>query len=63
MFHLKLLHNGSKVGSITVGHSMKLIEYFKERKFVKETLQYSEHNWKACGDLYTKHSCFAICGA
>ena len=65
-----LLHNGNKVGSVPVGHSVKLTESYEDIKFVLESLQYSQHNWKICGDLkiisvilglqagYTKHPCF-----
>ena len=64
-----LLHNGNKIGSIFVGHSVKLTEY-EDMKFLMESLQYSQNNWKICGDLkmisvvlglqvgYTKHPCF-----
>ena len=45
----QLLHN--KVGSVPVGHSMKLTESYENLKFVLESLQYSQHNWKICGDL------------
>ena len=52
-----LLHIGNKICSVPVGHCVKL------------TFQYSQHNWKICGDLkmisvvlgpqtgYTKHPC------
>ena len=65
-----LLHNGNKVGSVPVGHSVKLTECYEDIKFVLESLQYSQHNRKICGDLkmisvilglqagYTKQPCF-----
>ena len=65
-----LLHNGNKVGSVPVEHSVKLIECYEDIKFVLKSLQYSQHNWKISGDLkmisvilalqagYTKHPCF-----
>ena len=65
-----LLHNGNKVGSVPVRHSVKLTECYEDIKFVLESLQYSQHNWKIFGDLkmisvilglqagYTKHPCF-----
>ena len=65
-----LLHNGNKLGSVPVGHSVKLTETYENMKYLLEALQYSHHNWKICGDLkmisiilglqagYTKHSCF-----
>ena len=65
-----LLHNGNKVGSVSVGHSVKVTESYEDIRFVLESLQYSQHNWKICGDLkiisvilvlqagYTKHPCF-----
>ena len=65
-----LLHNGNKVCSVPAGHSVKLTECYEDIKFVLESLQYSQHNWKICGDLkiisviiglqasYTKYPCF-----
>jgi len=65
-----LLHIGNKLGSVPVGHSVKLAECYGDMKFVLECLQYSRHQWKICGDLkiisvilglqggYTKHPCF-----
>lgn len=65
-----LLHNGNKSGSVPVGQSVKLTECYEDMKFLLESLQYSQHNWKICGDLkmisivlglqagYTKHPCF-----
>ena len=46
-----LLHNGNKVGFVLVGHSVKLTECYKNIKFVLESLQYNQHNWKIRGDL------------
>ena len=49
---------------------MKLTESYEDIRFVLESLQYSQHNWKICGDLkiisvilglqagYTEHPCF-----
>ena len=68
-FKVVLLHNGNKVGSVPVGFSVKLTECYKDIKFVLESLQYSQHNRKICGNLkvisvilglqagYTKHTC------
>ena len=65
-----LLHNCNKVGSVPVGHSVKLIKCYEDIKFVLESLQYGKHNWKIYGDFkmilvilglqasYTKHPCF-----
>ncbi|XP_076804583.1 uncharacterized protein LOC143448650 [Clavelina lepadiformis] len=65
-----LLHNGNKIGSVPVGHSVKLTECYEDMKFLLKSLQYSQHKWKICGDLkmisillglqagYTKHPCF-----
>ena len=65
-----LLHNGYKVGSAPVGHSVKLTESYEDIKYVLNSLQYGQHNWKICGDLkivsvilglqagYTKYPCF-----
>ena len=63
-------YNGNKVGSVPVGHSVKLTESYEDIKYVLNSLQYGQHNWKICGDLkivsvilglqagYTKYPCF-----
>ena len=65
-----LLHNGNKTGSVPVGHSAKLTEWYEDMNLLFEFLQYSQHNWKICDDLkmisivlrlqvgYTKHPSF-----
>ena len=39
------------MGSVPVGHSVKLSECYEDMKFVLESLLCSQHNWKICGDL------------
>ena len=34
-----LLHNGNKIGSVPVGHSVKPTEYYEEMKFLLKSLQ------------------------
>ena len=65
-----LLHNGNKIGSVPVGHLVKLSECYKDMNLLLESVQYSQHNWKICSDLkmisvvlrlqvgYTKHPSF-----
>ena len=45
-----LLHNGNKIGSVPVGHSMKLTECYEDMKFLLESLLYSHINWKIRDD-------------
>ena len=46
-----LLHNWNEIGSVPVGPSVKLTECYEDMKFLLESLQYSQHNWKIFGDL------------
>ena len=67
-----LLHNGDKLGSVPVGHSVELGKSYEDMKYLLEVLQYSHQNWKICCDLkmisivlglqaeYTKHPCFFV---
>ena len=68
-----LLHNGNKIASVPIGHSVVLKEhylYLLSIKMVLDELRYQNHNWIICVDLkmvdfllgqqggYTKYSCF-----
>lgn len=47
-----LLHNGSKLGSLSIVHSTKVKEEFPTI-LVMEKIKYLEHNWVICVDLKT----------
>ena len=65
-----LLHNGNEFASIPIGHSVQMKESYDSMKQVLEKLNYSECNWKICGDFkfvcmllgqqggYIKYTCF-----
>ena len=65
-----LLHNGNKVASVPVGHSMEMSESYNNMELLLRKLKYKEHSWMVCGDLkviaivlglqggYTKYPCF-----
>lgn len=65
-----LLHNGNKVSSVPVGHSVQMSESYTNMELLLRHLQYKDHNWLICGDLkvialmlgmqggYTKYPCF-----
>lgn len=65
-----LLHNGNKVASVPVGHSVHMSESYSNMELLLRNLKYKDHNWMICGDLkvialvlglqggYTKFPCF-----
>lgn len=65
-----LLHNGNKYAPIPIAHSTKLKDTYENLQIVLEKINYSEHQWKVCGDLkistlilgpqsgFTKNPCF-----
>lgn len=65
-----LLHNGNKLASLPVGHSVHLEESYNDLAMILEKIKYQEHRWMVCGDFkiltmmlgqqagYTKYPCF-----
>ena len=65
-----LLHNGNKLASIPIGHSVQMKKTYKNMKIILDRMKYAEHDWVICGDLkvvsmllgqqsgYTKYPCF-----
>ena len=65
-----LLHNGNKLASIPIGHSVQMKETYENMKIILDRIKYAEHDWVICGDLkvlamllgqqsgYTKYPCF-----
>ena len=65
-----LLHNGNKLPSIPIGHSVWAKESYDEVKKTLKQINYDQHNWVTCVDLkmanfllgqqggYTKYPCF-----
>ena len=65
-----LLHNGNKLASIPIGHSVQMKETYENIKTILDRIKYAEHDWVICGDLkvlsmllgqqsgYTKYSYF-----
>ena len=65
-----LLHNGNKLPSIPVAHSVILKETYENLEFILKSINYVDHNWLICCDLkvvallnglqlgYTKFMCF-----
>lgn len=65
-----LLHNGNKLPSIPIGHSVHMKEEYSNVVLILEKIRYSEHEWRVCGDLkiismilgqksgYTKFPCY-----
>ena len=45
------MNNGNDLGSIPIDYSMNMIETYDNMKMVLEKIEYSQHNWKICGDL------------
>jgi hypothetical protein len=46
-----LLHNGNRVASVPVGHSVQMSENYNNMDLLLRSLNYSQHNWLICGDL------------
>jgi len=65
-----LLHNGNKLASVPLAHSVKLREAYESMSFLLHEIVYADHEWDVCGDLkvislilsqqagYTKYPCF-----
>lgn len=65
-----LLHNGNKVPSLPLFHSVHLKENYESVKILLEALKYQEYNWQLIGDFkivgflmglqggYTKYPCY-----
>lgn len=65
-----LLHNGNKLASLPVAHSVQMKETYENMKILLDELKYGQHQWLICGDLkvialllglqggYTKYPCF-----
>ena len=65
-----LLHNGNKLASIPIGHSVQMKETYENMKTILDRIKYAEHDWVICGDLkvlpmllgqqsgFTKYPCF-----
>ena len=46
-----LLHNGNKLASAPIGHSIQMKETYENRKTILDRIKYTEHQWVICGDL------------
>jgi len=46
-----LLHNGSTLPSIPVGHSMHNKESYENMKILMDAINYDKFKWQICGDL------------
>ena len=46
-----LLHNGNRLASVTVAHSVHLKETYKTLEQLLEKINYKQHQWMVCGDL------------
>ena len=46
-----LLHNGNKVASVPIGHSIQMKERYENIKTIFDRIKYTEHEWVMCGDL------------
>ena len=65
-----LLHNGNKLPSIPVAHSVAMKETYENMRHILEAIKYENHCWHICGDLkviglllgmqsgFTKYPCF-----
>ena len=65
-----LLHNGNKLASVPIAHSVTLKETYESMRSILQKIKYSDHCWMICGDLkvismllgqqggYTKFPCF-----
>ena len=64
------LHNGNKLASVPIGHSIQMKETYENIKTILDRIKYTEHEWEICGDLMvlsmlleqlggnTKYPCF-----
>ena len=46
-----LLHNGNKLASVPIGHSIQMKETYENMKTILDTTKYAGHVWVICGDL------------
>ena len=46
-----LLHNGTKLAFIPIGHSIQMMETYENIKTILDRIKYVEHEWIICGDL------------
>ena len=46
-----LLHNGNKLASVPIGHSIQMKETYENMKNILDKIKYAEHEWVICGDL------------
>ena len=46
-----LLHNGNKLASVPIGHSIQMKETYENMKSIPDKIKYAEHEWVICGDL------------
>lgn len=46
-----LLHNGNRLRSVPVAHSVLMSESYESMKILLDSIQYEQHNWLVCGDL------------
>ena len=46
-----LLHNGNKLASVPIGHSIQMKETYENMKSILDKIKYAEHEWVICGDL------------
>ena len=46
-----LLHNGNKVASVPLAHSVHLSESYNTMQILLSAIKYNHHQWKICGDL------------
>ena len=46
-----LLHNNNKYGSILVGYSVIIKEFYENLLVLLDRINYKDHNWVMCDDL------------
>ena len=46
-----LLHNGNKLASVPIGHSIQMKETYENMKTILDKIKYTEHEWVICGSL------------
>ena len=45
------LHNGNKLASVPIGHSIQMKETYENMKIILDKIKCAEHEWVICGDL------------
>ena len=53
-----LLHNGNKLASVPIGHSIQMKETYENMKTILDRIKYTKHEWVMCGDLKVLSPCF-----